>query len=124
MKALVYHGNRDLRLESVPDPEPGDGDVRLRMDYCGICATDVEEYVYGPKFIFHDEPNPLTGKKTPMITGHEITGTVEKLGDGVSGLSVGERVVLDTITHMWRSAGGAGRAEGTSAIRWPWPGSG
>ena len=97
MKALVYHGNRDLRLESVPDPEPGAGDVRLRMDYCGICATDVEEYVYGPKFIFHDEPNPLTGKKTPLITGHEITGTVEKLGAGVSGLSVGDRVVLDTI---------------------------
>ena len=97
MKALVYHGNRDLRLESVPDPEPGAGDIRLRMDYCGICATDVEEYVYGPKFIFHDEPNPLTGKKTPMITGHEITGTIEKLGSGVSGLSVGDRVVLDTM---------------------------
>ena len=97
MKALVYHGNRDLRLESVPDPEPGADDIRLRMDYCGICATDVEEYVYGPKFIFHDEPNPLTGKKTPMITGHEITGTIEKLGSGVSGLSVGDRVVLDTM---------------------------
>jgi (R,R)-butanediol dehydrogenase/meso-butanediol dehydrogenase/diacetyl reductase len=97
MKALVYHGNRDLRLECVPDPEPGAGDIRLRMDYCGICATDVEEYVYGPKFIFHDEPNPLTGKKTPMITGHEITGTIEKLGSGVSGLSVGDRVVLDTM---------------------------
>ena len=97
MKALVYHGNRDLRLESVPDPKPGAGDIRLRMDYCGICATDVEEYVYGPKFIFHDEPNPLTGKKTPMITGHEITGTIEKLGSGVSGLSVGDRVVLDTM---------------------------
>ena len=97
MKALVYHGNRDLRLESVPDPEPGPGDIRLRMDYCGICATDVEEYVYGPKFIFHDEPNPLTGRSTPMITGHEITGTVEKLGDGVSGPSVGQRVVLDTL---------------------------
>ena len=97
MKALVYHGTRDLRLESVPDPEPGEGEVRLRIDYCGICATDVEEYVYGPKFIFHDEPNALTGRKTPIITGHETTGTVEKLGDGVSGLSVGDRVVIDSL---------------------------
>ena len=97
MKALVYHGNRDLRLESVPDPEPSEGEVRLRIDYCGICATDVEEYVYGPKFIFHDEPNALTGKKTPIVTGHEITGTIEKLGDGVSGLSIGDRAVIDSL---------------------------
>ena len=97
MKALVYHGNRDLRLEAVPDPEPGPGEVRLRIDYCGICATDVEEYVYGPNHIYHDEPNPLTGRKTPIVVGHETTGTVEQLGDGVSGLSIGDRAVIDGV---------------------------
>ena len=97
MKALVYHGNRDLRLESVPDPRPSDGEVRLRIDYCGICATDIEEYLYGPKFITAESPHPLTGKKMPLITGHEITGTVAEVGEEVSGLRPGDRAVLNGI---------------------------
>ena len=97
MKALVYHGNRDLRLETVPDPAPGPGDVRLRIDYCGICATDIEEYLYGPVFIFGDEPNPITGKKMPLVTGHEITATVDALGPSVSNVGVGDRVALNTV---------------------------
>jgi (R,R)-butanediol dehydrogenase/meso-butanediol dehydrogenase/diacetyl reductase len=95
MKALVYHGNKDLRLEAVPEPVPAPGEIKLRIDYCGICATDIEEYLYGPKFIFGDTPNPLTGKSVPLITGHEITGTiVEGSGEGVA---VGDRVVLNTV---------------------------
>ena len=97
MKAMVYHGNRDLRLESVPDPIPGSGEVRLRVDYCGICATDIEEYVYGPAFISHDSPNPLTGRRMPLITGHEVTGTVDETGEGVTSVDVGARVVIDGI---------------------------
>ena len=76
MKALVYHGNKDLRLEDRPEPSPSDNEVKLRVDYCGICATDIEEYLYGPVFISGDEPNLVTGKKMPFITGHEITGTI------------------------------------------------
>ena len=95
MKALVYHGNKDLRLEAVPEPVPAPGEIKLRIDYCGICATDIEEYLYGPKFIFGDAPNILTGKSVPLITGHEITGTVVKAsGDGVA---EGDRVVLNTV---------------------------
>ena len=95
MKALVYHGNKDLRLEAVPEPVPAPGEIKLRIDYCGICATDIEEYLYGPKFIFGDAPNILTGKSVPLITGHEITGTVvEGSGEGVA---EGDRVVLNTV---------------------------
>ena len=94
MKAMVYHGNKDLRLESVPDPSPGPGEVRLRVDYCGICATDIEEYLYGPKFISSDAPNRLTGKKMPVITGHEITATVDEMGQGVADLGAGDRAVI------------------------------
>ena len=63
MKALVYHGNRDLRLETVPEPHPKSNEVRLRIDYCGICATDIEEYLYGPLFISGDAPtlSPASG---------------------------------------------------------------
>ena len=97
MKALVYHGNKDLRLESVPDPTPGPGEVRLRIDYCGICATDIEEYLYGPVFISGETPNPLTGKKMPMITGHEMTGTIDRADESVSNVGVGDRVVVNGV---------------------------
>ena len=102
MKALVYHGNKDLRLESVPDPSPGVGEVRLRIDFCGICATDIEEYLYGPVFISGDTPNPLTGRKMPLITGHEITGTVVEIGDGVSTLHAGDRAVINGVLTCGR----------------------
>ncbi|MDP3063320.1 MAG: alcohol dehydrogenase catalytic domain-containing protein, partial [Chloroflexota bacterium] len=94
MKALVYHGNKDLRVEDVPEPSPAPGQVKLRVDYCGICATDVEEYLYGPVFIFGETPNPITGKKMPIITGHEVTGAVVEVGSGVSNVRVGQRAVL------------------------------
>ena len=94
MRALVYHGNQDLRLETVPDPVPGPAEVRLRIDYCGICATDIEEYVYGPKFI-SAEPSPITGKGMPLVVGHEMTGTVVETGGDVTGVAVGDRVVLN-----------------------------
>ena len=44
MKALVYHGNKDLRVEEVLEPETQQGQVKLAVDFCGICATDIEEY--------------------------------------------------------------------------------
>ena len=97
MKAPGYHGNRDLRLESVPDPDPAPGEVRLGIDYCGVCATDIEEYEYGPEFITSDAPNLLTGKMMPVITGHEITGTVDRAGEGVSSFAPGDRVVINGV---------------------------
>ena len=97
MKALVYYGNRDLRLESVDEPSPAAAEVKIKVDYCGICATDIEEYLYGPVFISGDTPNPLTGKKIPLITGHEITGTVVELGASVSDIRRGQRVVLNGV---------------------------
>lgn len=97
MKALVYHGNKDLRLEEVPEPQALPGHVKLVVDYCGICATDIEEYLYGPVFISADSPNPVTGKKMPLITGHEITGTVLETAIGVSNVSEGDRVALNGV---------------------------
>ncbi len=102
MKALVYHGNKDLRLQDVPEPEPGPGEVKLRIDYCGICATDIEEYLYGPKFIAHDTPNPITGRMLPLTPGHEITGAVVDMGQGVSNVGPGDRVVLNTVLTCGR----------------------
>ena len=97
MKAMVYHGNRDVRLSDVEEPGPGPGEAKLRIDYCGICATDMEEYIYGPAFIAHDEPNPLTGKKMPIIIGHELTGTVVEAGAGVRNVQPGDRAVINGV---------------------------
>jgi (R,R)-butanediol dehydrogenase/meso-butanediol dehydrogenase/diacetyl reductase len=97
MKAMVYYGNKDLRLEEVQDPVPLAGEVKLRVDYCGICATDIEEYSYGPLFINHKKPHPLTGKMMPLITGHEVTGTVVEISPDVKSIQVGDRTVLDGI---------------------------
>ena len=97
MKAVVYHGNRDIRIEDVPEPIPNAEEVKLRIDYCGICATDVEEYLYGPKFISHDVPNSITGKKLPLITGHEMTGTVIERGSNIKNIELGSRVAVTTV---------------------------
>jgi (R,R)-butanediol dehydrogenase/meso-butanediol dehydrogenase/diacetyl reductase len=94
---MVYYGNRDLRLEEVPEPSPAAGEVKLKIDYCGICATDIEEYTYGPVFIAHDKPHPLSGKMVPLITGHELTGTVVETATDVDSLPVGTRAVVDGV---------------------------
>ena len=95
MKAAVYHGNRDVRVEDIEEPVPAEGEVKLRIDYCGICATDIEEYEFGPQFISHEAAHPLTGKMIPMTVGHETTGTVVETGEGVVGVRTGDRVVIN-----------------------------
>ena len=102
MKALVYHGNRDLRLETVEDLQPGPNEVKLRVDYCGICATDIEEYLYGPKFISSDPPNPLTGRSVPLVVGHELMATVSETGPGVEGVEQGQRVAIHGVLTCGR----------------------
>lgn len=79
MKKAVYHGIRDVRVEQVPDPKPGPGEVKVRVVYCGICGSDLHEYLHGPF------------PRSPF--GHEVCGEIEELGSGVDDFAVGERVV-------------------------------
>ena len=58
MKALRLHGNKDIRLEDIPVPEPGVGEARIKVTYSSICATDIEEWQYGPLFAQSDGPHP------------------------------------------------------------------
>ncbi|MCH8825829.1 MAG: alcohol dehydrogenase catalytic domain-containing protein [Chloroflexi bacterium] len=120
MKALVYHGNRDLRLESVPDPRLGNDEVTIHVDYCGICATDIEEYLYGPIFMSGDEPNPVTGKKIPIISGHEITGSIHDVGRDVHNLAVGDRVIVNGVltckTCFWCKRGETTQCPSMAAV--------
>ena len=97
MKALRLHGNKDIRLEDIPIPEPGIGEARIKVTYSSICATDIEEWQYGPLFAQDDGPHPLTGEQMPIVLGHEIAGHVESLGEGAEGLEIGDRVVVNDI---------------------------
>lgn len=97
MLALRYHGNKDIRLEEIPEPAAGAGEVRVRVTYTGICATDIEEWQFGPLWIQHGAPNPLTGRQTPLTLGHEITGHVESAGVGVTGVRAGDRVAINNV---------------------------
>jgi (R,R)-butanediol dehydrogenase / meso-butanediol dehydrogenase / diacetyl reductase len=98
MPALRWHGRRDLRLEEVPRPRPRAGEVLVAVEWCGICGTDLHEYLEGPIFVATDE-HPLTGSRAPVTLGHEFAGQVVELGEGVRGLRVGDRVSSDGV---WR----------------------
>lgn len=96
MKAARYHGREDIRVEEVPEPHAGPGQVQLAIEWCGICGTDLREYLDGPIFApTPQSPHPLTGGAVPITLGHEFAGVVSEVGEGVTGLSEGDRVVVE-----------------------------
>src|SRR5258708_3595911 len=94
MKAAVYHGRRDVRIEERPDPTgPGRGEVVLEVLMAGICGTDAGEFAHGPLLIPLDVRHPASGHGGPVILGHEFVGRIAAVGTEVEGLAVGQRVV-------------------------------
>src|SRR6202050_650721 len=101
MRAAVFHGRQDLRLESVPEPQPGAGDVKLRVLFNGICGSDLHEYYDGP-VTTRTTPHPLTGVRNPVIFGHELCGEVVELGPGIEDLSPGDLVAVEPLETCGR----------------------
>ncbi|ARV80157.1 2,3-butanediol dehydrogenase [Mycobacterium sp. 050128] len=81
MRAAVYHGSEDVRIEELPDPAPRAGEVAIEVARAGICGTDLHEYTAGP---MHAAPG--------VIMGHEYSGTVVGIGPGVHDFTEGDRV--------------------------------
>ncbi|MGN6320164.1 MAG: zinc-dependent alcohol dehydrogenase family protein [Dyella sp.] len=82
MRAMVLHKiGEPLALQSLPDPLPGQGEVRLRVEACGVCRTDL-----------HVVDGELPGVVMPVIPGHECVGVVDAIGPGVTGVVLGERM--------------------------------
>jgi (R,R)-butanediol dehydrogenase / meso-butanediol dehydrogenase / diacetyl reductase len=96
MKALVYHGNLDLRYQDFADPQPGSGEVLLRVRNSGLCHTDFNEYINGPLYVYAT-PHRRTGRSVPLILGHEFSGEVVGLGVGVTRFRLGDRVAVNAV---------------------------
>lgn len=86
MRAIVIHAPRDLRIETRETPEPGPGQVRVKMAAGGICGSDLHYYNHGGF--------GTVRLREPMILGHEVSGHIEALGEGVDGLDVGDLVAV------------------------------
>ncbi len=94
MKALKWFGQKDIRIVEAEKPVPGKGEVLVKVMAAGICGTDLHEYEAGPIFI-PVTPHPITGKKAPVILGHEFSGIIETVGEGVTGWAEGDHVTAD-----------------------------
>ncbi len=81
MQAVVYRGQNDVRLETVPVPEIGPGELLVRVHTCGICGTDLKKIATG-------------SHSAPRIFGHETAGQVVAAGEGVKEFKAGDRVVV------------------------------
>lgn len=85
MKAVVYYAPKDMRVETIPVPACSADEIRVKVDACAVCGTDLKSYLVG---------NPRI--KAPLVSGHEFTGVVETVGAQVSGFAVGDRIVMAT----------------------------
>jgi (R,R)-butanediol dehydrogenase/meso-butanediol dehydrogenase/diacetyl reductase len=94
MKAAVFHGEHDVRVEEVADPAgPGAGEVLIRPLWCGICGTDLHEYAMGP-IVIPAQPHRLNGSRLPQVLGHEFSAEVVDTGPGVQHVRAGQRVSI------------------------------
>ncbi|GAF43145.1 zinc-binding dehydrogenase [Rhodococcus wratislaviensis] len=100
MRAWIYHGNQDVRLEDVPEPVPGPGEVRVRIAYNGICGSDLHEIFNGPMFIPLETVHPTTGHHGPIVLGHEASGIVDAVGPGEIDVEVGQRVAIEPVFRV------------------------
>jgi (R,R)-butanediol dehydrogenase / meso-butanediol dehydrogenase / diacetyl reductase len=87
MRAAVYHGAKDVRIEERPVPTVRHGYVLMRVLRSGICGTDASEYLHGPSLFPVDRRHPASGHQGPMIMGHEFTGEVVACGTGTEHLA-------------------------------------
>jgi threonine dehydrogenase-like Zn-dependent dehydrogenase len=100
MSAVRFHGKEDIRLDTIPRPTLKPGQVQIAPAFCGICGSDLHEYLGGANLIPKpDAPHPITGETLPLTLGHEFSGVVEAVGDEVQKIKVGDRVCVQPIIY-------------------------
>lgn len=91
MKAAIYYGARDIRVEEVFIPTPAPDECLVKVTRSGICGTDASEWAAGPRTFPVQQRHPTSGHQGPLILGHEFVGQIV-VPDSLSGLSAGDRV--------------------------------
>ncbi|GAA4862285.1 L-idonate 5-dehydrogenase [Saccharopolyspora rosea] len=86
MKAVVVHGPDDVRIDDVPDPTPGRGEVVVAMEWGGICGSDLAYWRHGA--------SGTAVLEQPLVLGHEVSGRVARVGPGVTGVEIGAPVTI------------------------------
>ena len=89
IQAAFYTGHKTFTLEEKDDPAPGPGEVQVRVAFVGICGTDMH--------VFHGNMDARVGSH--RVIGHEMSGTVSAVGEGVEGVALGDRVVVRPLDH-------------------------
>lgn len=96
MRAARYYDRKDIRIEDIEEPALTAGHVAIDVAWCGICGTDLHEYLEGPLFIpAHGHPHPISGESAPVTMGHEFSGTITAVADDVTDLRPGQNVVVE-----------------------------
>ena len=80
MRVAMYYNNTDIRIEELPVPKIGTGEILMRIEASGVCGSDVLEW--------------YRIKKAPLVLGHEVAGEVIEVGEGVGKFKVGDRVIF------------------------------
>src|SRR3954452_7583571 len=130
MRAVRFPAARDIRVEDVPEPgEPQHHEVLIRPRTCGICGTDLHEFVAGP-IVTPVEPHPLTGAQNPQILGHEFSADVVAIGEDVRTVSAGDRVAVMPLAYCGqcyfcvRGLNHLCERMGCVGLSWAWGGMG
>jgi len=97
MRAAMFYGPGDLRVEEVPEPVPGPEQVKIKIAFNGICGSDLHEYYGAPMMTPVAAPHPLTGVQVPVILGHEAAGTVVEVGPDADEITEGDLVAIEPI---------------------------
>ncbi|GGK22421.1 (R,R)-butanediol dehydrogenase [Caldalkalibacillus thermarum] len=97
MKAARWYNARDIRVEEVEEPKVEAGKVKIKVEWAGICGSDLHEYAAGPIFVPVKTPHPLSRDVAPIIMGHEFCGRVVEVGEGVTKVKVGDPVAIEPV---------------------------
>ncbi|KOS05553.1 butanediol dehydrogenase [Flavobacterium akiainvivens] len=97
MKAARWHAAKDIRIEQAEIPVTGKKQVKIEVQFAGICGSDLHEYTHGPMLIPVEKPYSLNGHQGVTTLGHEFSGIVAEVGEGVTNVKAGDRVVIEPL---------------------------
>ncbi len=97
MKSARWYSKKDVRVEEIEIPRTGDDQIKIAVKFCGICGSDLHEYLGGPIFIPVEKEHPYTGEKAPITLGHEFSGEIVEIGKNIKKFKLGDRVTVEPI---------------------------